>query len=123
LANPHLYRVMFGPLRFAARSPDPSGDLTAAHAFLSLLRRIERCVEADRWTVDDLWTAGEVVWASVHGLCSIELTGYYDALGRDAVKSYESCLVRLAVGFHDDEERARASMASAKRRRRRTVAA
>jgi AcrR family transcriptional regulator len=122
LENPDLYRVMFGRGLTALGSSEPADDEAAQATFVSLLRRIERCVEAGRWTVGDVFTAGEVVWASVHGHCTIELTGYFGAMARDPAKTYETGLLQLSVGFHDDEGEARASLASAKRRRRRTVA-
>src|SRR5271169_6771489 len=58
LREPHLYAVMFGPGLAAFRLGDPA-DLDAARAtFVSLLRRIHACVNAGRWEVDDVTTAG-----------------------------------------------------------------
>ena len=63
LREPHLYAVMFGPGLAAFRLGDPA-DLEAARStFVSLLRRIHACVNAARWEVDDVTTAGEAVWS------------------------------------------------------------
>ena len=80
---------MFGEGLVAFRLNDDRDREAASGTFLSLLTRIERCVAAGRWQVDDLYTAGEVVWIAVHGHCTIELTGYFGHLGRDPVRTYE----------------------------------
>src|SRR5688572_7981168 len=75
-SNPHLYRVMFG--EGLVQIHHHTEDAEAASAtFVQLLVRIERCMAADRWVVEDVWTAGDVIWAMVHGLVLIELPGYY----------------------------------------------
>src|SRR5664279_3210502 len=67
LREPHLYAVMFGAGLAEFRTGDPA-DLEAARStFVSLLRRIHACVNAGRWEVDDVTTAGEAVWSGVHG--------------------------------------------------------
>ena len=75
LREPHLYAVMFGPGLAAFRLGDPA-DLEAARStFVSLLRRIHVCVNAGRWEVDDVTTAGEAAWFGVHGHTTLQLTG------------------------------------------------
>jgi hypothetical protein len=95
----------------------------AGGTFLSLLRRIERCVDAGRWQVDDVFTAGEVVWAASHGLAMIELAGYFDGVARDPVRTVDENLRRLALGFGDRPELVQASLGKARRRARRVDAA
>jgi AcrR family transcriptional regulator len=116
LRDRHLYTVMFGEGLVAFRLNDDRDREAAGGTFLSLLSRIERCVTAGRWQVDDLPTVGEVVWATVHGLCTIELTGYFDHLDRDAPSTYESALRHLAVGLGDDPTLASRSLLKARRR-------
>ena len=66
LRAPHLYGVMFGPELAAFRTGD-SADLEAAEStFVSLLRRIHACVDAARWEVDDVTTAGKALLSAVH---------------------------------------------------------
>jgi hypothetical protein len=61
--QPHLYAVMFGPGLAAFRLGDPA-DLEAARStFVSLLRRIHACINAGRFEIDDVTTAGEAVWS------------------------------------------------------------
>lgn len=116
LRDRHLYRVMFGDGLVAFRLNDERDVEAASGTFLSLLTRIERCVEAGRWQVGDLYTAGEVVWITVHGHCTIELTGYFDHLDRDPVRTYEAGLRHTALGFGDDPELVAASLRRARRR-------
>jgi AcrR family transcriptional regulator len=115
LDNPHLYRVMFGEGLGHLDRSDEDADAAAA-TFVQLLARIERCVAAGRWRVEDVWTAGDVIWAMVHGLVLIELPGYFDYSDRSPLVSYEQALRVLALGMHDDVERAEASIAAGRAR-------
>jgi AcrR family transcriptional regulator len=119
LDNRHLYRVMFidGLVDLAAH---PVESEAAGATFLSLLTRLERCAAAGRLTIDDLWLAGETVWASVHGHVSIELTGYFEGCGRDPVAAYAEGMRRVALGFGDDPVLLASSMKAARRRGRLT---
>lgn len=119
LRNRHLYRVMFGDGLVAFRQGLPPDLEAASGTFLSLLERIERCRDAGRWNVDDLFTAGEVAWAISHGHLSIELTGYFEGSGRDPERTFEQCLIRISLGFGDEISRATASLHRARRRARR----
>ena len=121
LDNPHLYRVMFGsPTLLFHASQDP--DDQSMRAFQSLLDQLTRCVESGRFEIDDVWLAGEYVWSVSHGLCSIELMGYFDAAGRDAEQAFEECIVRSALAFGDGRDRASRSARTARRRRTRELA-
>jgi AcrR family transcriptional regulator len=119
LRNPHLYRVMFGDDMLTGRPSDDDAAIeVASGTFLSLLTRIERCRDAGRWALEDLFAAGEVVWATSHGHASIELSGYFDAVRRDPAAAFDECLLRLALGFGDHPEPARRSLVTARRRAR-----
>jgi AcrR family transcriptional regulator len=117
--NPHLYRVMFGEGLLQVPHGRPEDADAAAATFVQLLVRIERCAEAGRWVVHDVWTAGDVIWGMVHGLVLIELPGYYEFAGRSPLGSYEQALRVLAVGLGDDPARVEASIAAGRRRARR----
>jgi AcrR family transcriptional regulator len=119
LDDPHLYRVMFTDGLAALRSDDPAQMET----FLSLLRRIQRCVDAGRLVVADVHLAGEAVWASVHGHMMIELTGYFDAVGRDPQRAYAEAMRVLTLGYGDQPDALADSMRAAWRRSRRLRAA
>lgn len=116
LREPHLYAVMFGPGLAEFRTGDPA-DLEAARStFVSLLRRIHTCVNAGRWSVDDVVTAGEAVWSGVHGHTSLELTGFFAGVGRDPVRSYSEILTRMSIGLGDDARATARSLSLARRR-------
>lgn len=118
LRDRHLYRVMFGDGLAAFRLNDERDREAATGTFLSLLTRIERCVEAGRWQVDDLYTAGELVWITVHGHCTVELTGYFEHLERDPARTYEAALAHMSLGFGDDPAQSTDSLRRARRRAR-----
>jgi AcrR family transcriptional regulator len=116
LREPHLYAVMFGP-RLATFNLGDAGDMEAARStFVSLLRRIHACVNAGRWNVDDVTTAGDAVWSGVHGHTTLELTGFFDAVRRDPVRSYSEILTRMSIGFGDDAGATARSRSTARRR-------
>jgi AcrR family transcriptional regulator len=117
--NPHLYRVMFGEGLLQVRHGRAEDADAAAATFLQLLVRIERCAAADRWTVDDVWTAGEVIWGTVHGLVLIELPGYFEFVGRSPLDAYEQALRVLGGGFGDDPQLTEASLAVGRKRAKR----
>ena len=120
LREPHLYGVMFGPGLAAFRLGDPA-DLEAARStFVSLLRRIHGCVNAARWEVEDVTTAGEAVWSGVHGHTTLELTGFFGSVGRDPVRSYSEILTRMSIGLGDDPVATARSLTIARRRAVRT---
>ena len=77
LDNRHLYRVMFGDGLVALRDRSIRRRWRRS---CRLLRRLQRCADDGRLVVDDVQLAGEVVWASVHGHMTIELTGYFESM-------------------------------------------
>ena len=114
--EPHLYAVMFGP-RLAVFNVGDPGDMEAARStFVSLLRRIHACVNAGRWAVDDVTTAGDAIWSGVHGHTTLELSGFFDAVRRNPVRSYSEILTRMSIGFGDDALGAAHSLSTARRR-------
>jgi AcrR family transcriptional regulator len=116
LREPHLYAVMFSPRLANFRTGDPA-DLDAARStFVSLLRRIHACVNTGRWEVDDVTTAGEAVWSGVHGHTTLELTGFFDAIGRNPVRSYSEILTRMSIGLGDHTQATARSLSTARRR-------
>jgi len=117
--NPHLYRVMFGEGLVQVHRWTPADAEAASATFVQLLVRIERCAAAGRWEVDDVWTAGDVIWGTVHGRALIELSGYHEELARPAVPIYEQALRVVAVGLGDDPVAVETSLATARRRAKR----
>jgi len=101
-----------------ARRPDRSRrqGLPARSTFVSLLRRIHACVNAARWEVDDVTTAGEAVWSGVHGHTTLELTGFFGSVGRDPVRSYSEIITRMSIGLGDHALATARSLSTARRR-------
>jgi AcrR family transcriptional regulator len=116
LREPHLYAVMFGPGLAAFNLGDPSDREAARSTFVSLLRRIHACANARRWEVDDVTTAGDAVWSGVHGHTTLELTGFFGAVGRDPVRSYSEIMTRMSIGLGDDARATARSLSTARRR-------
>ncbi|MGO9902270.1 MAG: TetR-like C-terminal domain-containing protein [Solirubrobacteraceae bacterium] len=107
---------MFSPRLATFRTGDPA-DLGAARStFVSLLRRIHACVNAGRWDVDDVTTAGEAVWSGVHGHTTLELAGFFNAIGRNPVRSHSEILTRMSIGFGDHTQATARSLSTARRR-------
>ena len=119
LTNPHLYRVMFGEGLVQVNTWGPEDAEAASATFVQLLVRIERCIAAGRWAVDDVWTAGDVIWARVHGRALIELSGYHQEFDRPAIPIYEESLRVLAVGMGDRPAALEASLVAARARAKR----
>jgi hypothetical protein len=107
---------MFGPGLAAFRLGDPADLQAARSTFVSLLRRIHACANAERSEVDDVTTAGEAVWSDGHGHSTLELTGFFAAVGRDPVRSYSEILTRMSIGLGDDALPAARSLSTARRR-------
>lgn len=114
--NRHLYRVMFSEGILATHPPaDPRRRAATDDTFGSLVRHLQRCHAAGVLVVDDPPAAAQVVWATVHGHVSIELTGFFAATGLDPVAAYRECLVRVGIGFGADAERLRGLQLSLRR--------
>jgi hypothetical protein len=73
-------------------------------------------VNAARWEVDDVTTAGEAVWSGVHGHTTLELTGFFGSVGRDPVRSYSEILTRMSIGLGDHALATARSLSTARRR-------
>jgi AcrR family transcriptional regulator len=121
LDNRHLYRVMFGDGLVPFRFDDPADQQLARGTFESLLSRLRNAAAHGRLQVDDVELAGQVVWSTVHGHMTIELTGYFEALGQDPVPIYEECLRRLGLAFGDAPDELARSLATARTRRPRAL--
>jgi AcrR family transcriptional regulator len=120
IREPHLYAVMFGPRLAAFNLGDPGDRDAARSTYVSLLRHIHLCVNAGRWQVDDVTTAGDAVWSGVHGHTTLELTGFFAAVDRDPVRSYGEILTRMSIGFGDDARATKRSLSASRRRAVRT---
>lgn len=120
LREPHLYTVMFGPRLAAFNRGDPADSAAARSTYVSLLRRVHVCVDAGRWQVDDVTTASDAIWSGVHGHTTLELSGFFEAVSRDPIRSYSEIITRMSIGFGDRASSTARSLATARRRASRT---
>ncbi len=104
-AHPGLYLTMFDARH---QLPDPR---VADASFERLIAAAERARKAGRFRVDlDSGTAATRLWSVAHGLLMLALTG---ALPPTAVAEHLPPMAHaLFVGFGDDPEAARASIAA-----------
>lgn len=86
LENPHDYRVIFmsavqdlqspGKPKVAPKDPGPT--------FQFLVDRVRDCIEADAIAPGDAREIAATIWANVHGLASLRLSGHMASAGDDA---------------------------------------
>jgi AcrR family transcriptional regulator len=72
LDEPHFYQVMFGPVGGVV-TPSPESLERAEATFRPLLDTVRRAIEAGQLRDDDPVTIATSMWATVHGLVSLEL--------------------------------------------------
>ncbi|MFD4914737.1 TetR/AcrR family transcriptional regulator [Streptomyces virginiae] len=75
----HLYTVLFG----GVQAFDPSGDVGAGDPIRPLLAAIDRALTASV-LVGDATAIALSIWATLHGLVTLELAGALDATTADA---------------------------------------
>lgn len=106
LANPHLYRVMFGLNPLALTDPSElaatSGGDVALDAFDAMADAVARCVDAGQPLGDPRQVALEL-WAVAHGAVSLELSGFLSAQGE---RVFDRALAHLFLGLDAHEGRA-----------------
>lgn len=92
LTEPNYYRVMFGGA--GAVYPATPHDHRAHITFDFPVRAVRAAMDAGVLRVADPQEVGEVVWAALHGLVSLELAGHLDP--RDGARRLEAMLAALA---------------------------
>ena len=106
LANPDLYRVMFGT-RPDGWILDASDQAMTLGTFTTLVAAVQRCIDAQR--IDgDAWAIASQMWATLHGVVMLELSGFLSRT--EAVHTSEAITFNLVVGLGDDPARARRSI-------------
>jgi AcrR family transcriptional regulator len=102
LEHPRDYRVIFmgGAEEFAAVTA--SNKLVAAEpTFQFLIDRVRECMHARVLREGDPQATATIVWAHVHGLVSLRLSGHLARVGTDAefARFYEQSIVRLIAAL------------------------
>ncbi len=80
LADPQLYGVMFGGA-LASFEPDVAAQQLASTTFEPVLDAASRAVRAGLLRTDDARLVATALWATLHGLVSLELMGLLCAPG------------------------------------------
>jgi AcrR family transcriptional regulator len=103
LENPLDYRFIFmsqadkvNPPESCAVVPNPSA-LPQDTTFRFLVDRVRECMEAGVLASDDAERVAVMIWAHVHGVMSLRLSGHLDSMGDDAAFSafYRASMQRL----------------------------
>ena len=100
LENPHDYRVIFmssvEDLGLSETSPRESSP-----TFQFLVDRVHECVAAGVLVPGDAEEMAATIWAHVHGLASLRLSGHLDSVGDDEafVAFFRTSTDHLLQGF------------------------
>jgi AcrR family transcriptional regulator len=102
LDHPRDYRVIFmgGAEEFAAIAS--SGKVVEGEpTFQFLVDRVRECMQARILRKDDPHSMATVIWAHVHGLVSLRLSGHLARVGSDEefAQFYERATARLLAGL------------------------
>lgn len=107
LINAHLYRVMFEVNPLALTSPaahvesagtdaPPEKSEIGLHAFAAMVERVARCVDEGIISGEPAQLALQV-WATAHGVVSLEIAGFLDDDGADTFDGATSATFRGLV--------------------------
>lgn len=78
LANPRLYELMFGDA-LTGIEPTPESLDAAARAIAPLRDGVARAIETGAFRQADVGTVAASLWAQVHGMAQLLLSGHYPA--------------------------------------------
>lgn len=122
LANPHLYRMMFGvstPKSAQANFRDltatgtPGAVPEGAEAFAILARLTERAAARQRISVPDTVAFAAQVWSAIHGYVLLEMAGYFGTEGNGLIEVLAPLTIALLIGAGDERERVESSFQAA----------
>jgi AcrR family transcriptional regulator len=77
--NPHDYRVIFMSVGLALDKIVVSRETSPTFTFL--VDRVRECIEAGDLAAGDPVEIAATIWAHVHGLASLRLSGHMDSVG------------------------------------------
>lgn len=107
--SPQLYAVMFGGSSIAGFELSGEDRNIGRYTLRVARDAVPRCIAAGRFRPGDPWAIARHMWCQLHGLVSLELTGYLtaDHFAEDDFRRY---LRDLAVGAGDTVAQAEASI-------------
>jgi AcrR family transcriptional regulator len=108
VANPQLYRVMFGVtspggIRFPGLDMNEFMTDTlfseGRDAFGHLVRHVARVLEAGTGTGEDPVTAASQIWSATHGYVLLEIAGYFGGAENGMRGVFLPLAIKLAAGL------------------------
>ncbi|MYS21645.1 MULTISPECIES: TetR/AcrR family transcriptional regulator [unclassified Streptomyces] len=116
LEHRNLYGVMFGGPGLGGFALTDEDRQHGRYTLSSVVRAVERCMEAKRFHAGDAQLVAHQLWIALHGLVTLELGGYLIP-PYDADTCYEAQISALLVGAGEDPAEAAAVMKRARDRR------
>jgi AcrR family transcriptional regulator len=98
LAEPHFYQVMFGPLG-GVMTPEPESVERSLATFKPLLDVVHRAIELGLFRDEDPATIATSMWATVHGLVSLELRALLPDGSGDPAELYRTAFRAIGNGW------------------------
>lgn len=99
--NPRDYRFIFmgAAEDFATLAPADTSE--SASTFTFLVDRVRECMQAGVLQEDDAARVAANIWAHVHGLVSLRLSGHFARFGNDAefARFYHAATTQLLAGL------------------------
>jgi AcrR family transcriptional regulator len=98
LEEPHFYQVMFGPVG-GAMTPEPESVERGMATFRPLLDAVQRAIDAGLLIDEDPVRIAASMWATVHGLVSLELRALLPAGSGEPTDLYRFVFRALGNGW------------------------
>jgi|SRR5450759_1650897 AcrR family transcriptional regulator len=108
IPNPHLYRAIF------LEAPAEDNSTVGSATFEQFITAIARCIDAGRFKPADPESLATQLWTAAHGMICAVLARVLTLA--EAIEHFSAMACNLYVGFGDDPDRARRSIARARRR-------
>ena len=98
LAEPHFYQVMFGQVGNAV-TPSEESRAQAESTFQPLVGAVARAIEAGQVRDADPVVVATTMWATLHGLVSLELRGLIPPAAGDPSEIYHQTMRAMGEGW------------------------
>lgn len=102
LESPHDYRVIFmSSVEDSGLGNPKAGARDTSPTFQFLVDRVRECIDARDIEAGDPTAIAATIWAHVHGLSSLRLSGHLGSVGDDAAfaRFFRASTDRLLQGF------------------------
>jgi AcrR family transcriptional regulator len=117
VANPQLYRVMFGvttPGGYRLATTDMNELMSSGHdpgraAFGHLVRGVTRVIEAGSGTGEDAVQVASQIWSATHGYVLLEIAGFFGSGDHGRQEVWLPLTVKIIAGLGHSPEAVRRS--------------